>query len=48
MPTTNEIVGEQTTIGTDTIRVGHQLAIDAATPAGSYSTTLVYTAAGTY
>jgi hypothetical protein len=48
MPTTNELVADRGTLGTQTTRVGHQLGISSSTPAGNYNTTLVYTAAGSY
>lgn len=32
----------------DTVRVGHQVAIDSSTPAGTYQTTIVYTVASVY
>ncbi len=48
--TNNEIVMENTaaTTGTETNRVGHQVGIEATTPAGTYQTTVVYTVASTY
>ena len=48
--TTNEPVMENAsaTGGTDTERVGHQVGIDATTPAGTYQTTIIYTVASTY
>ncbi len=48
MPTVNEIVMDAASAGSQQTRVGHQLGISGTTPAGNYSTTLVYTAAGTY
>lgn len=48
MPTVNELVADSSTIGSQTSRIGHQIAIDTSTPSGNYSTTLVYTAAGSY
>ncbi len=48
MSTTNELVMDSGSSGTQTTRVGHQIGISNTTPAGSYNTTLVYTAAGVY
>ena len=48
MPTVDQLVMDSTTTGTQTTKVGHQLGISATTPAGSYNTTLVYTAAASY
>lgn len=46
---TNELVGDDAgPIASDTTRVGHQVAVDASTDAGTYQTTIVYTAASTY
>ncbi len=48
--TLNELVSENTsaTVGTDNFFVGHQVGIDAETPAGTYQTTVVYTVVSTY
>jgi len=47
--TTNELVGDNTgPVAADTTRVGHQVAVAASTDAGTYQTTIVYTAASTY
>lgn len=48
MPTVNELVMDNTAGGSQTTRVGHQLGVASTTPAGNYSTTLVYTATGLY
>ena len=48
MPSTNELVMDSTTSGSQSTTVGHQLGISNTTPAGNYSTTLVYTATGLY
>jgi hypothetical protein len=47
--TTNELVGDNAgPIASDTTRVGHQVAVDASTEAGTYQTTIIYTAASIY
>ncbi len=48
--TSNELVMENAnaTTGTDSERVGHQVGIEATTPAGTYQTTVIYTVASTY
>ncbi len=48
--TSNEQVMTNTsaTAGTDTVRVGHQVGIATDTPAGTYSTTMIYTLVATY
>lgn len=48
MPTANELVMDSTSSGSQQTRVGHQVGVSGATPAGNYTTTLVYTATGTY
>jgi hypothetical protein len=48
MPTVNELVMDNSSAGSQETRVGHQLGVSGTTPAGNYTTTLVYTAAGTY
>jgi hypothetical protein len=46
---TNELVGDGTgPVASATTRVGHQVAVDASTEAGTYQTTIIYTAASTY
>lgn len=48
--TSNELVmtNSAATAGTDTERVGHQVGIATDTPAGTYSTTMIYTLVATY
>jgi hypothetical protein len=47
--TTNELVGDSSgPIGTTTTRVGHQVGVSASTEAGTYQTTIIYTAASIY
>jgi len=48
--TSNEQVIDNATatVGIETTRVGHQVGIDATTPAGTYQTTIVYTVVSTY
>lgn len=48
--TSNELVmtNAAATAGTDTERVGHQVGIATDTPAGTYSTTMIYTLVATY
>ena len=48
MPTVNGLVMDNPSSGTQQTKVGHQLGVASTTPAGNYSTTLVYTAAGIY
>ena len=46
----NELVmsNASATAGTDTARVGHQVGIASDTPAGTYTTTMIYTLVATY
>lgn len=50
METTNRAVSTRATAtsGTETTRVGYQAGIDNSTPAGTYTTTVIYTAVPTY
>jgi hypothetical protein len=47
---TNQVVGTNTAppAGTDTVRVGYQVGVSAATEPGTYSNTIIYTATPTY
>jgi hypothetical protein len=47
--TTNELVGDSSgPIGATTTRVGHQVGVSGSTEAGTYQTTIIYTAASIY
>lgn len=46
--TTNAVVATETGVASDTTRVGHQVGISNTTPAGTYTTTVIYTAVATY
>lgn len=46
--TNEEVIYSATPQASETTRVGHQVAVDASTEAGTYQTTIVYTAASVY
>jgi hypothetical protein len=46
--TNEEVVYSATPQASETTRVGHQVAVDASTEAGTYQTTIIYTAASVY
>jgi len=46
--TTNALIASEAGVASSTDRVGHQVAVAGTTPAGTYTTTIIYTAVATY
>lgn len=46
--TTNAVIAQETGVASSTNRVGHQVGVSGTTPAGTYTTTIIYTAVATY